>query len=76
MTLRRRKFWRLAVKSFEAHEDMFKPEACRRNAERFGQECFQYGLKLPWRSFGGGFSTAMTGPRHLYHPLSKCCCRL
>lgn len=30
-----------AVKLFETHVDKFKPETCRRNAERFGQERFQ-----------------------------------
>jgi glycosyltransferase involved in cell wall biosynthesis len=30
-----------AVKLFEAHEDQFRSESCRRNAERFGQGHFQ-----------------------------------
>ena len=34
-----------AVRLFEAHEDEFKPEVCRRNAERFGRERFQRELQ-------------------------------
>src|SRR5215212_9843575 len=34
-----------AVRLFEAHEDEFKPEVCRRNAERFGHERFQRELQ-------------------------------
>ncbi len=34
-----------AVKTFEAHEDEFDPEVCRRNAERFGQQRFQGELR-------------------------------
>ena len=30
-----------AIKTFEAHEDDFNSETCRRNAERFGRERFQ-----------------------------------
>ena len=30
-----------AIKTFEAHEDDFNSETCRRNAERFGSERFQ-----------------------------------
>ena len=32
---------REAVKFFEIHEDKFRPAACRRHAERFGQQSFQ-----------------------------------
>jgi hypothetical protein len=30
-----------AVRLFEDYEAKFSPEACRRNAERFGRECFR-----------------------------------
>ncbi len=34
-----------AVKTFEAYEDEFDPEVCRRNAELFGQQRFQGELR-------------------------------
>jgi glycosyltransferase involved in cell wall biosynthesis len=47
-----------AVRLFEAHEDEFKPEACRRNGVRFGQERFQRELRTTieglWSSFQSG----------------------
>jgi glycosyltransferase involved in cell wall biosynthesis len=47
-----------AVKLFEAHEDELKPEACRRNAERFGQQHFQREFRSTieelWSKFQGG----------------------
>jgi O-antigen biosynthesis alpha-1,3-mannosyltransferase len=47
-----------AVKLFEAHEDELKPEACRRNAERFGQQRFQREFRTTieelWSKFQGG----------------------
>jgi glycosyltransferase involved in cell wall biosynthesis len=47
-----------AVKVFEDHEDDFKPEVCRRNAERFGQERFQRELRTTveelWSRFQHG----------------------
>ena len=49
-----------AVKLFEIHEDDFNPEACRRNAERFGQEHFQHEftaiVEKLWRKFQNGES--------------------
>jgi len=47
-----------AVKTFERHEAEFKPAACRRNAERFGQERFQRELRATvgelWNRFQRG----------------------
>ena len=47
-----------AVKLFEAHEEQFRTEACRRNAERFGQERFQKELRATveelWSKFQCG----------------------
>jgi glycosyltransferase involved in cell wall biosynthesis len=47
-----------AVKLFEDHEDDFKPEVCRRNAERFGRERFQREFRAAveelWSRFQGG----------------------
>ena len=47
-----------AVETFEAHEGEFEPEACRRNAERFGQERFQEEFRATveelWSSFHKG----------------------
>lgn len=47
-----------AVRRFEAHEDEFDPETCRRNAERFGHERFQEEFKLTaeklWDKFQRG----------------------
>lgn len=48
----------LAVKHFEAHETEFKPETCRRNAERFRPDRFQqeFGSAMEelWRRFQKG----------------------
>jgi glycosyltransferase involved in cell wall biosynthesis len=48
----------MAVKLFEAHKDEFEPEACRRNAERFGQGRFQHEFRATveelWRRFQHG----------------------
>jgi glycosyltransferase involved in cell wall biosynthesis len=47
-----------AVKIFERHEAAFKPAACRRNAERFGQERFRRELRAAvedvWNRFQRG----------------------
>lgn len=47
-----------AVGIFEAHEDEFTPEACRRNAERFGKERFQKEFRATiealWNKFQQG----------------------
>ena len=47
-----------AVKLFEIHKDDFSPEACRRNAERFGQERFRHELigtvTELWKKFQNG----------------------
>ena len=44
-----------AVKLFESHEDRFQPEACRRNAERFGQERFQREFRATVEELWGRF---------------------
>jgi glycosyltransferase involved in cell wall biosynthesis len=47
-----------AVELFEAHEDEFKPEACRHNAKRFGKEPFQREFRATveelWNKFQRG----------------------
>ena len=47
-----------AIKTFEAHEDDFNSETCRRNAERFGRERFQQEFRAIveelWSRFGRG----------------------
>ena len=46
------------MKIFEVRKDQFKPEACRRNAECFGQERFQHEFRATveelWRRFQHG----------------------
>lgn len=44
-----------AVEFFEAHEKEFKPEICRRNAERFGQERFQQRFRAALEDLWGRF---------------------
>jgi glycosyltransferase involved in cell wall biosynthesis len=44
-----------AVRLFEGHEDDFKPEACRRNAERFGQRRFQREFRTTMDELWGRF---------------------
>lgn len=44
-----------AVKTFEAHEGEFEPAACRRNAERFGQERFRREFRATTEELWGKF---------------------
>ena len=44
-----------AVRLFEAHEDDFKPETCRRNVVRFGRERFQKEFRVTLEELWGRF---------------------
>jgi glycosyltransferase involved in cell wall biosynthesis len=44
-----------AVELFEAHEGEFEPEACRRNAERFGKERFRRQFRSTMEDLWGKF---------------------
>jgi glycosyltransferase involved in cell wall biosynthesis len=44
-----------AVQLFSAHKDEFSPEACRRNAERFGQQRFQREFRSTAEELWGRF---------------------
>jgi len=47
-----------AIKLFETHEDEIGPEACRRNAERFGQQRFQREFRSTVEELWGRFQHA------------------
>ena len=44
-----------AIQLFSAHEDELSPEACRRNAERFGQQRFQREFRSTAEELWGRF---------------------
>jgi glycosyltransferase involved in cell wall biosynthesis len=58
-----------AVRFFEAQEGAFKPEACRRNAERFGQGRFRREFRATveelWNEFQRGEKLQQLGSRGL-----------